>query len=210
MITAGPTREFIDPVRFISNPSSGKMGYALAGAASRAGHEVTLIAGPTALKEPEKIRFIRILSASDMLKMVIKELPSADILIMAAAVCDYRPASRAGKKMKKTAEALTLELVPTIDVLKKIGEKKQDKFVVGFAAETDNLIENARQKLEKKNLDMIIVNLVGVDDAGFESDTNKVTIIYPDGKIENLPAASKKIVAEEIIQKILVKIGKDT
>jgi len=193
LITAGPTREFIDPVRFLSNPSSGKMGFALAQAAANAGHVVTLISGPVALKEPEKVRFIRVVTAEEMHSAVITELEVADVLVMNAAVCDYRPSRLLKKKMKKRAESLTLELVPTVDILREIGTNKKGKFVVGFAAESDKLVENARQKLKAKNLDMIVANPVNIRGYGFESDKNAVTVIYKDGKVESFEGSKLKL-----------------
>jgi phosphopantothenoylcysteine decarboxylase / phosphopantothenate---cysteine ligase len=205
LITAGPTREFIDPVRFISNRSSGKMGFALAEAAVKAGHSVVLISGPVALENPQGAKVINVVSAEEMHKAVRAQIDSADVLIMCAAVSDYRPVSVHLKKMKKKPENLTLQLVPTTDILREIGNNKKDKFVIGFAAESDNLIENAKKKMSEKNLDMIVANPITESDAGFESDTNRVTMISKDGnseKIEGPKTEIGKILVNRIIEKI--------
>ena len=208
LITAGPTREFIDPVRFISNPSSGKMGFALARAAIQAGHSIVLVSGPVALENPQGATVIKITSTADMFKAVNTEIESADVLIMCAAVCDYRPESVHLKKMKKKPENLTLRLVPTTDILREIGNNKKDKFIVGFAAESDNLIENAQRKIFEKNLDMIVANPITENNAGFESETNRVTIIYRNENSENFEGA-KTDLGKILIDRIIGKIEKD-
>lgn len=205
LITAGPTREFIDPVRFISNRSTGKMGFALAQAALKAGHAVVLISGPVALKNPPGATVIDIVSAEEMHKAVKAEIDSADVLIMCAAVCDYRPENIQLRKMKKKSERLTLQLVPTLDILREIGNSKKDKFVVGFAAESDDLIENAQKKLSEKNLDMIVANPITESDAGFESDTNRVIIMDRCGNSEQFKGPKSelgKILVGRIIETI--------
>lgn len=205
LITAGPTREFIDPVRFISNRSTGKMGFALARAALQAGHCVVLISGPVGLENPPGATVIKVVSTADMRQAVKAEIESADVLIMCAAVCDYRPATVHPGKMKKKSENLTLRLVPTPDILREIGNNKKDTFVVGFAAESENLIENAQKKLAEKNLDMIVANPITESDAGFESDANRVIIISRCGKSEQFEGPKSelgKILVDRIIEKI--------
>jgi len=210
LVTAGPTREFIDPARYISNPSSGKMGFALAEAALKKGHEVKLITGPTSLTEPNNVKCFRVVSASDMYEEVMRELQWAEVVIMSAAVCDYRPAKIEPKKIKKTKKDFKIALLPTKDILYEIGNNKQGKYVVGFAAETDNLIENAQKKMLNKKLDMIVANRIGVENSGFEADTNNVTILLPEGVVEQIKDKSKMDIGEIIIERILEKIGKDT
>lgn len=209
LVTAGPTREFIDPARFISNPSSGKMGFALAEAALKKGQEVKLITGPTTLIEPEGVKCFRVISASDMYKEVMRELQWAEVVIMSAAVCDYRPSKIETKKIKKTKSPLKITLLSTKDILDEIGKKKERKYVVGFAAETDNLIENAREKMINKKLDMIIANRIGSENSGFETDMNNVAILLPTGVVEEIEGKSKKQIGEIIIERILENIGKD-
>ncbi|MGB9814183.1 MAG: bifunctional phosphopantothenoylcysteine decarboxylase/phosphopantothenate--cysteine ligase CoaBC [Thermovenabulum sp.] len=203
LITAGPTREYIDPIRFISNRSSGKMGYKLAEAALERGAEVALISGPVSLEPPPDLQiFHRVETAVEMKKKVDELFPWADVVIKAAAVSDYRPKYRSEHKIKKSEEEVFIELVKNPDILKELGEKKGDKILVGFAAETDIPESNAREKLLKKNLDMIVLNDVTKQGAGFEVDTNIVKILYRDGRIEEFPLLSKKEVAHLILDRI--------
>lgn len=203
LVTAGATREFIDPVRFISNPSSGKMGYALAREARMRGAEVVLISGKCALKAPLGVRLIEAVSSDDMYRSVMELLDRSTIVIKAAAVGDYAPAAESASKLKKTEKEMTLKLKRTKDILKKVGEKKNRQIVVGFAAETDDLIPNAQKKLKSKNADIIVANDVGAPGAGFESDTNKVHLIYPDGRIEELPLARKSEIARTLLDRVM-------
>ena len=201
LVTAGPTYEYIDPVRFIGNRSSGKMGFALAQAAANAGGNVVLISGPVGLPDPDGIRIIGVTSAREMRDAVIREYADTDIVIMAAAVADYRPKAALEKKIKKSDEQLRLELVKNPDILKELGQDKGNRFLCGFAAETDNLADYARDKLIKKNLDMIVANDVSRDDSGFDVDTNAVTVYYDEKEI-SFPLMSKQAVAGEIIRLI--------
>jgi len=203
LVTAGPTREAIDPVRFISNRSSGKMGYAIACSAARRGHDVLLISGPVCLRPPRGIRVVKVVTAEQMALAVKRNVTWCDILIMTAAVCDWRPVRVASKKMKKTSvRIITLKLKPTIDILRSIRKLKGKRIFVGFAAETDNLIEYAKSKLKSKRLDMVVANDVSRNDAGFESDLNKVTFLMSDGRIEELPIMPKKKIAELILDRV--------
>ena len=199
VVTAGPTRESIDPVRFVTNHSSGKMGYALAQDAARRGARVTLISGPTSLPAPEHVEVVNVSSAEDMYDAVMKER-GADVIIMAAAVADYRPANVADHKLKKGASDLSLELTRTKDILASLGEmKRDDQVLVGFALETDNGPANAKEKLGRKNLDFIVLNNPNEEGAGFGKDTNVVTLFYRSGKEESLPLMSKREVASRIL-----------
>jgi phosphopantothenoylcysteine decarboxylase / phosphopantothenate---cysteine ligase len=198
LITAGPTREFLDPIRFISNRSSGKMGYALAEAAKAAGMKVTLVSGPVALTPPKNVTVVPVTTAEEMGQAVLNRFPECDVVIMTAAVCDFRPKQVARLKIKKNKFAGTLELVPTIDILAELGKRKKNQFLVGFAAETDNHIRNACDKLQRKGLDLIVAN----DARAMNSDTNKVTLICRNGASEELPEMSKKRVARAIVRRI--------
>ena len=202
VITAGPTREAIDPVRYLSNHSSGKMGYALAEAAIEAGAKVTLISGPVSLAQPDRTELVSITSAEELLNACLEVTASADIFIAAAAVADYRPVAPMLQKLKKDEHALTLQLEPTTDVLKTIKQQHPDLFCVGFAAETEKLAEHARQKLARKNLDMIAANLVGpaaaATDGTFGSDENALQVFWPGGEVE-LAQANKSRIARELI-----------
>lgn len=205
LITAGPTRENIDPVRFITNRSSGKMGYALAKQAVLRGADVTLVSGPSNLEVPTGVKeFIPIETARDMYEIVLKKFPLSDIVIKAAAVGDYTPAKTFAHKIKKKGRSLTLELKKNPDILWELGRlKKKDQILVGFAAETQDVKANAQKKLEEKNLDLIVVNNVIQKNAGFDSDTNIVTIIEKNGKIEEFPKMTKQKVADIILDKII-------
>lgn len=202
LITAGPTREEIDPVRFISNYSSGKMGYALARAAFRRGAAVTLVSGPTCLDDPYGVETVRVTSAEEMRETVLGRLAGSTIIIKAAAVADYRPEVRADKKIKKTDGTVNLKLKKTPDILAEIGKKKGDRIVVGFAAETDQLMENAREKLLRKNLDMVVANDVSQEGAGFNVDTNVVKLLFREGGVESIPLMGKDELADLILYRV--------
>ena len=199
VVTAGGTQEPIDPVRYIGNRSSGKMGYAMAEAARDRGAAVALITAPTSLPEPVGIEVINIRTASQMKEAVAKAVTKADALIMAAAVADYQPKAAVKSKIKKEAPGLTLELVRTLDILTEV---KGNFLKVGFAAESEDIIANAKQKLEKKSLDLIVANDITSADSGFGVDTNKVTIIDRKGNIESLPLLTKREVADKILDKV--------
>jgi phosphopantothenoylcysteine decarboxylase / phosphopantothenate---cysteine ligase len=202
LVTAGPTREKLDPVRFFTNRSTGKMGYAIAEAAAKFGADVTLISGPTNLPSPENVNTIRVESAQEMYEQVIKFYPETDIVIKSAAVADYRPKHVFAEKMKKQPRDYVIEMERTIDILKTLGEQKTTQILVGFAAETERVEEYAKRKLESKNLDMIVANNVAQEGAGFAGDTNIVTIFKRDGSFKELPLLPKKEVAEEILKEI--------
>jgi len=203
LITSGPTYEPIDPVRFIGNRSSGKMGQALALAALYRGADVTVITGPTNLTYPASIKVIKVKTAEEMLKAVKKEFPKCDIFISAAAIADYRPKKISKSKIKKTDSQLVIELVENKDILKEISKiKKKNQIVVGFSVETENEINNSRLKLEKKKLDMIVINNPLEEGAGFEVDTNLVHILKKDGKLLKFPKKFKFDVANDILDEI--------
>jgi phosphopantothenoylcysteine decarboxylase/phosphopantothenate--cysteine ligase len=203
LVTAGPTREPIDPVRFISNQSTGKMGYAIAKMAALRGADVTLVSGPVSLKVPYGVTCVDVETAQDMYDAVIDAAPKMDIIIKSAAVADYTPAAVADNKIKKTDGDISIPLVRTKDILKTLGESKKDgQFICGFSMETENVLENSRAKLEKKNVDMICANNLKVEGAGFKTDTNVVTIITREKTVE-LPKMSKEEVADEILNHIL-------
>jgi len=202
LITAGPTQEFIDPVRYLSNPSSGKMGYAVAKAAAQRGGEVVLVTGPTVLPDPYGVTLTRVRTAEEMAKAVFEQMETSDIIIKAAAVSDYYPIEQSSQKIKKHQNEMGLSLKRTPDILKALGERKTDQFLVGFAAETEDLQQNAETKLKQKNLDLIVGNLVGIDASGFRSDTNTVTIFYPDRSGEPLPSMEKENVAHVLLDRI--------
>ncbi len=201
LITAGPTREHIDPVRFISNRSSGKMGYAIAEAASAAGADVTLISGPVCLSPPAGIETISINSAQDMYEAVMAHIKNTYFFISTAAVSDYRPIEQAKQKIKKTATTLQINLEPTPDILASVSKLEKPPFTVGFAAETNNLVEYAKKKLAAKKLDMIAANQVGIEGLGFDSEENALSIFWKDGGLE-LARANKKILARQLIEVI--------
>jgi phosphopantothenoylcysteine decarboxylase/phosphopantothenate--cysteine ligase len=203
LVTSGPTREPVDPVRFISNPSSGKMGFAVARAAEYRGGEVTLITGPTHLPDPNNVKIIRIQTAREMAQAVFDNMEHSDIIIKAAAVSDYRPKDPATQKIKKEKGELVLYLERTQDILKEIGMRKKDQILVGFAAETENLEQHAETKRVEKNLDIIVGNIVGEPSSGFGADTNKVTLFYKDGTQEPLPVMEKDAVAHILLDRIL-------
>ncbi|SIQ75934.1 Phosphopantothenate-cysteine ligase /Phosphopantothenoylcysteine decarboxylase [Peribacillus simplex] len=202
LITAGPTREAIDPVRYVTNHSSGKMGYALAEEAIEMGAEVTLITGPVNLTPPFKARIIPVESAADMYDAVFEQFDSSDVVIMTAAVADYKPKIYHAQKMKKQPGENVIEFERTKDILKELGENKTHQILVGFAAETNNVEEYARGKLVKKNADMIVANNVTVAGAGFGTDTNIVTIYDKDGSATELPKMSKADIAKSILAEV--------
>ncbi len=202
LVTAGPTIEDIDPVRYISNNSSGKMGYAIAKTAIRRGAEVLLISGPTSLKPPYKARFISVRSAQQMYEAIMDNFSQFDIIIKCAAVADYRPEKKALEKIKKSEKEITLKLVKNPDILKEIGKQKGNRIIVGFAAETENVVENARKKLIEKNIDLMVVNDVSNKEIAFQSDYNQCTLIFRNGNFIELPKAKKEEVADDILDAI--------
>lgn len=203
LVTAGPTREPIDPVRFLTNRSSGKMGYELAAAFAHAGHTVLLVSGPTALDVPDRVDFLPVETAAEMHAAVGNHLERMDIAVFAAAVADYTPSTVAPEKLKKSADTLTLELVKTQDILGSARALFGFKgTLVGFAAETENLEANAREKLTRKQCDLIVANDVSKPGIGFDSNQNEILLIYPD-RSEALPQASKHDLAHQLVQAIL-------
>ena len=217
VVTAGPTREYLDPVRFLSNPSTGKMGFAVARVAAMRGHEVVLVAGPVSLKTPKGVRRIDVTSARDMLAAVEEEMAKAKsgkptIFVATAAVADWRPAKCAPRKLKKGQMSDTLKLVRNPDILKEIGRRTKTvhspnrpithspTYLVGFAAETNDVISEARRKCREKNLDMIVANDVTEKGSGFGVDTNRVTFVRKDGSVERLPLMTKLAVARRIVR----------
>ena len=206
LVTAGPTQEALDPVRYLTNHSSGRMGYAIAKAAARRGAKVTLISGPTALKKPAYVDTVDVVSAQDMFDAVTARAQAADIIIKAAAVADYRPATVADNKIKKADDALSIPLERTKDILAALGNSKRPgQFLCGFSMETENLLENSRKKLGKKNLDMVAANNLKVEGAGFGVDTNVLTLITPDGTVD-LPLMSKDAAADALLDAILQRM----
>jgi phosphopantothenoylcysteine decarboxylase/phosphopantothenate--cysteine ligase len=203
LVTAGPTCEDLDPVRFLTNRSSGKMGYAVAHAAARRGAKVILVSGPTALETPAGVRRVDVRTAEQMLEAVKKEFAGCSIGIFAAAVADYRPTEKHTEKMKKTDGSLMVQLEPTVDILWEMAGAKGDKFVVGFAAETTDVGQNARKKLAAKNLDLIVANDVTAEGAGFDHHTNIVSLYYQDGHAMALPKMSKAEVAQRVLDEIV-------
>ena len=203
LVTAGPTREHFDPVRFFSNPSSGKMGYAAARAAEHRGARVVLISGPTAVSPPLNVETVFVESAEQMAAAVFQHAPNADVVVKTAAVSDYRPGCRETQKIKKTDGSLTLTLEKTEDILRSLGKRKsKGQVLVGFAAETEALDAHAGQKLREKNLDLIAGNLLGGTDTGFGADTNRVTLFFSDGRKEALPVMGKEAVAHVLLDRI--------
>lgn len=203
LITAGPNREPIDPVRYLSNKSSGKMGYALARAALNRGAEVALISGPTALVPPAGARLIPVVTAAEMRAAVQMEFPQCTAVIMAAAVADYRATVVAEKKIKRGKGAIELRLEPNPDILKELGNSKDGKWLIGFAAETEDLTANAEKKLREKNLDMVVANNVAEDGSGFDGDTNIATIVDRSGAVRSLPLMSKDDLADRVYDHFL-------
>lgn len=208
LVTAGPTQEPIDPVRYLTNHSSGKMGYAIAKVCSMRGAEVTLVSGKTAIKPPLFVEVVPVTTAREMYEAVTGRSDRQDIVIKAAAVADYRPKTISEQKVKKTDEELSIEMERTDDILKYLGEhKRANQFLCGFSMETEHMLENSRKKLKKKNLDMIVANNVKVEGAGFAGDTNIVTLITADDETQ-LPLLSKEETAVEIMNKILEQTEK--
>ncbi len=202
LVTAGPTREPLDPVRYISNPSTGLMGFALARALQERGAEVILISGPTALACPAEVEMTPVNTAAEMYEAVMQNYENCSLVIKAAAVSDFRPARVEAEKVKKDKALDLINLEPTDDILKRLGQNKADRFLVGFAAETENVHSNARQKLERKNLDLIVVNNIKEPGAGFASQTNRVSLIDRNGDIEELPLMDKEALSHCILDKI--------
>jgi len=204
IVTAGPTHEPIDPVRYLTNRSSGKMGFAIAQEAADRGAQTILVSGPTALTAPRGVEVIQVETALQMRAAMLDHLPKATVVIKAAAVSDYRLAKPATSKLKKSEESHTLELVPNPDILKEIGAQKGARIVVGFAAETGDLLRQAGGKLKEKNLDLIVVNDIGAEGAGFSHDTNVVSILDLDGGVEELPLLPKRQVARRILDRVVL------
>jgi len=207
LVTAGPTREFLDPVRFLTNRSSGKMGYELAEEALRRGAEVILISGPTHIFPPLGAKFRKIQTAQEMEKEVGKNFARADIVLMAAAVSDFRFARISSQKTKKDKLGEKIEIIPTSDILEKLSRKKGKKFLVGFAAETEKVVKNALMKMQKKNLDLVVANNVSGEEIGFESDFNQVSLITPEGETIHTEKKSKLEISRIILDKIEEILG---
>ncbi len=203
LITAGPTQEPLDAVRYLSNRSSGKMGYALAAGALERGARVILVSGPVHLEPPKGAEVIRVHTAVEMRAAVMEHLPEATVIIKAAAVADYHRVNAPSNKVKKTAARLSLELDPTPDILAELGRKKGDRLLVGFAAETENLVEEARRKLESKNCDMVVANLVSAEGEGFESDENEVVLVLSTGEAIPVKRAPKTVIAHRIFDEMI-------
>jgi phosphopantothenoylcysteine decarboxylase/phosphopantothenate--cysteine ligase len=203
IVTAGPTQEAIDPVRFITNHSTGKMGYAIAEKAFLKGADVYLISGPSNLKPPIGVNFISVISAKEMYEKVLEYYDKADIVIKSAAVADYAPRERKEQKIKKDEGNIKINLTKNPDILYELGKNKGNRILVGFAMETQNLIENAKEKINKKNLDFIVANDLATEGAGFASDTNVVKIIYKNGNIESIPKITKLELADIILSKVV-------
>jgi phosphopantothenoylcysteine decarboxylase/phosphopantothenate--cysteine ligase len=203
LITAGPTCEDLDPVRYLTNRSSGKMGYAVAEAAARRGAKTILISGPTSLETPNGVQRVDVRTAEEMLRAVEAKFSEATIAIFAAAVADYRPAKSFDQKIKREKESLTLTLEPNADILATVAKSKGNRLVVGFAAETERVAENARKKLTAKNADIIVANDVTAEGAGFDVDTNVVTLFSRDGRDVALPRMSKTEVAQRILDEVI-------
>jgi phosphopantothenoylcysteine decarboxylase/phosphopantothenate--cysteine ligase len=210
LVTAGRTEEPLDPVRYISNRSSGKMGYAIAEAARKRGARITLISGPSNLTAPGEVNFIPVKTALEMFKAIKAQFGKTDALIMTAAVSDFVPSVVSKDKIKRTDEEVLLKLKPSVDILKELGKRKKKQILVGFSLETKDEIENSKRKLKEKNLDLIVVNNPNVTGAGFEVDTNQVSIIDKRGKVEKLPLLSKKEVAEKVLDKVSGLLKRDT
>lgn len=206
LVTAGPTREFIDPVRFVSNPSSGKMGYAVAKAAADRGADVTLVSGPTGLDTPFGVQHVDVVTAAEMSEAVFSRMEEVDIIVKVAAVADYTPVEKSDHKIKKADGGISVSMERTVDILAELGRRKKHQILVGFAAETQDLKKNALEKLKKKNLDMIAGNLVGDSAIGFNADTNKISLFFRDGNIEELPVMDKESAAHLLLDRIRDRI----
>lgn len=203
LVSAGPTREDVDPVRYLSNYSSGKMGYAVAAAARQRGAQVILVSGPTSLQVPPGVRCVPVVSALEMRQAMLEHLDAADVIIKAAAVADYRPAERAPEKLKKGAAEMTLTLQKNPDILAELSRHKGERVLVGFAAETERLLAHAAEKLRQKNLDLIVANDITVSGAGFDAETNVVKFLHANGRIEELERMSKAHVAHELLDRLV-------
>jgi phosphopantothenoylcysteine decarboxylase / phosphopantothenate---cysteine ligase len=203
LVTAGPTREALDPIRYLSNRSSGKMGYAIAEAAANRGARVVLVSGPTAQAVPQGVDVVHVETAQQMYETVLAKLQVATVVIKAAAVSDYRPKRVADRKIKKDETVPEVTLEPTPDILAEVGKRKGTRIVVGFAAETDDLVANARKKLQRKRVDLMVANDVRQPGAGFDTDTNVVKILDAEGGVEDLPLLSKHEVAERILDRVV-------
>jgi phosphopantothenoylcysteine decarboxylase/phosphopantothenate--cysteine ligase len=202
LVTAGPTRENVDPVRYLTNRSSGKMGYAVAEAAARRGAHVILVSGPTSLEAPAGVERVDVQTADEMYRAVLDKVANCSIAIFAAAVADYRPVEPSCQKIKRSRESFTLSLEPTPDILASVARNKGERFLVGFAAETEHVAENARKKLAAKDADLIVANDVSAEGAGFDHDTNIVTLFARDGRDLALPRMSKSEVAQRILDEV--------
>lgn len=203
LVTAGPTREALDPVRYLSNGSTGKQGYALAARAAMRGAQVTLISGPTSLPVPQGVARVSVTTAREMYRAVLDHAPCHDFILKAAAVGDYRPAHMAEEKMKKSEDTMTVSMVRNPDILVELGKcKTAGQVLCGFAMETQNLLENAQDKLKRKNCDLLVANSLRDEGAGFATDTNRVTILYADGRQEALPQASKLALSDMILDRM--------
>ncbi len=203
LVTAGPTREYIDPVRFLSNGSSGKMGYAIAEAARDRGGRVILVSGPVNIPVPAGVNYVPVISAREMFDAVEKYFAESDIIIKTAAVADYQPKEKLESKLKKGPGDMNLELERTPDILQYLGERKGNRVLIGFAAETENLVQNASVKVKAKNLDFIVANDITLPGAGFGADTNIVKILYRDGRVEELDKLDKKEIAHRILDRVV-------
>lgn len=209
VVSAGPTREHLDPVRFLSNPSTGRMGFALAAEAARRGGRVSLVCGPTELPPPADVEVVRVTSAAEMREAVLAAAADAGVVLMAAAVGDWRSAAPASTKLKKFEGELSLGLVRTADILAELGRGKGDRILVGFAAETDDLLSNAKSKLELKNVDLVVANRVAREpDAGFATETNRVTLLERDGSVEEFPVMPKSEVARVVLDRVAALIAR--
>jgi phosphopantothenoylcysteine decarboxylase/phosphopantothenate--cysteine ligase len=208
VVTAGPTREELDPVRYLSNYSSGKMGYAIARSAAARGAKVALVSGPVSLSEPAGVTTLQVGSALEMQQAIDGLYDETDVVIKAAAVADYRPLHKAQQKIKKNADELSLQLERNPDLLAELGKRKKKQILVGFAAETENLLANAAAKMRKKNLDMIVANDVTAEGAGFGSETNLVNLLFADGRQETLPLLSKDEVAARLLDRVIELLAK--
>jgi phosphopantothenoylcysteine decarboxylase/phosphopantothenate--cysteine ligase len=209
LVTAGPTREPIDPVRYITNPSSGKTGFSIARQAMERGAKVTLVSGPVNIEPPKNVEYLKCVRGSEMAELVANHLPSCDVVVMTAAVGDFAPQTVSKEKIKKGDKAkVSLELYPTQDILSWVAENKTDQIVVGFAAESQNIIQNALEKLERKKLDLIVANDISSPGLGFQSDSNQVSLIKGESDIETLPKLPKKEIADIILDRIQALLEK--
>lgn len=208
IVTAGPTQEVIDPVRFFSNRSSGKMGYAIAEMAAAKGADVTLVSGPSSLDNPHGVRLVKVQTAEEMYEAVNSRFDQADVVVKAAAVADYKPKQTFDQKVKKEPGDLTVEMERTRDILKALGKKKTSQILAGFAAETENIEENAKKKIEAKHLDIIAANSVAKDGAGFQADTNELILYFADGTWKHVPMTTKREAALQLLDAIERLMGK--